>query len=53
MFVPAEDFVVSYGAADLTTCERATHVMKKTSNEIKKLQVAGFYIDIDLTAPTP
>ena len=53
MFVPAEDFVVSYGAADLTTCERATHVMKKTSNEIRKLQVAGFYIDIDLTSPTP
>ena len=53
MFVPAEDFVVSYGAADLTTCERATHVMKKTSNEIRKLQVAGFYSDVDLTAPSP
>ena len=53
MFVPAEDFVVSYGAADLTTCERATHVMKKTANEIRKLQVAGFYSDVDLTAPTP
>ena len=53
MFVPAEDFVVSYGAADLETCERATHVMKKTANEIRKLQVAGFYSDVDLTAPTP
>ena len=53
MFVPAEDFVVSYGASDLSTCERATHVMKKTSNEIRKLQVAGFYSDIDLPAPTP
>ena len=53
MFVPAEDFVVSYGASDLTTCERATHVMKKTSNEIRKLQVSGFYLDVDLTAPTP
>ena len=53
MFVPAEDFVVSYGASDLTTCERATHVMKKTSNEIRKLQVNGFYSDIDLPAPTP
>ncbi len=53
MFVPAEDFVVSYGASDLSTCERATHVMKKTSNEIRKLQVSGFYSDIDLPAPTP
>jgi hypothetical protein len=53
MFVPAEDFVVSYGASDLTTCERATHIMKRTPNEIRKLQVAGFYADIDLPAPSP
>ncbi len=53
MFVPAEDFVVSYGASDLTTCERATHIMKKTSNEIRKLQVAGFYSNIDLPPPAP
>ena len=53
MFVPAEDFVVSYGASDLTTCERATHVMKRTVNEIRKLQVAGFYADIDLPPSTP
>ena len=53
MFVPAEDFVVSYGASDLSTCERATHIMKRTANEIRKLQVAGFYADIDLPAPTP
>ena len=53
MFVPAEDFMVSYGASDLTTCERATHVMKKTSNEIKKLQFAGFYRDVDIPSPTP
>ena len=53
MFVPAEDFVVSYGASDLTTCERATHIMKKTSNEIRKLQFAGFYSDIDLPPPAP
>ena len=49
MFVPAEDFVVSYGAADLITCERATHIMKRTSNEVRKLQVSGFYSDIELT----
>ena len=53
MFVPAEDFVVSYGASDLTTCERATHVMKKTANEIRKLQVSGFYKDIELGNASP
>ena len=53
MFVPAEDFVVSYGASDLVTCERATHIMKRTSNEIRKLQVSGFYSDIDLPDPSP
>jgi len=53
MFVPAEDFVVSYGASDLTTCERATHIMKKTSNEVRKLQVNGFYKDIELDTPSP
>ena len=39
IFVPAEDFVVSYGASDLLTCERATHVMKKTENENQKTNV--------------
>ena len=53
MFVPAEDFVVSYGAADLTTCERATHVMKRSKNEVRKLQVSGFYLDVDLPSPSP
>ena len=53
MFVPAEDFVVSYGASDLKTCERATHIMKRNPNDIRKLQVAGFYRDIDLPAPSP
>ena len=53
MFVPAEDFVVSYGAADLITCERATHIMKRTSNEVRKLQVSGFYSDIELPDPSP
>ena len=52
MFVPAEDFVISYGASDLTTCERATHVMKKTSNDIRKLQVNGFYRDVELSSPS-
>jgi len=53
MFVPAEDFVVSYGASDLTTCERSTHVMKKSSNDIRKLQVSGFYRDVDLPPSAP
>lgn len=53
MFVPAEDFVVSYGASDLQTCERATHVMRRSANEVRKLQVAGFYSDVDLPAPSP
>jgi len=49
MFVPAEDFVVSYGASDLETCERATHIMKKSPNDVRKLQVSGFYLDVDLS----
>lgn len=53
VFVPAEDFVVSYGSSDLTTCERYTHVMKKSSNEVMKLMVSGFYRDIDLPDPEP
>jgi hypothetical protein len=52
MFVPAEDLVVSYGAADLETCERATHIMRRTPNQVRKLQVSGFYMDIDLPEPT-
>ena len=51
MFVPAEDFVASYGASDLMTCPRYTHVMKKTPNEILELQVAGFYREVDLPVP--
>ena len=53
MFVPAEDFVVSYGATDLMSCIRYTHVMKKTANEIAKLMVNGFYKDLDLPDPEP
>ena len=53
MFVPAEDFVVSYGASDLMTCPRYTHVMKKTPNEIRELQVNNFYLDVDLPEPQP
>jgi hypothetical protein len=48
IFVPAEDVVVNYGASDLETCERATHVMRKSSNTVRKMQVNGFYKDIDI-----
>tara|TARA_R100001594_G_scaffold54496_1_gene88028 strand:- start:8793 stop:11264 length:2472 start_codon:yes stop_codon:yes gene_type:complete len=52
IFVPSEDVVVNYGASDLETCERATHVMRKSFNEIRKMQVNGFYKDIELPDPT-
>ena len=49
MFVPAEDFVVAYNEADLEQAERYTHVMNRSTNQIRKLQVSGFYKDIELT----
>jgi hypothetical protein len=52
MFVPAEDIILPYGTTDLDTCYRLTHVMRKTKNEIIKLQQAGFYRDIELGDPT-
>ena len=51
LFVPAEDLVVPYGAANLEEAERVTHVMRKTENELKRLQVGGFYRDVDLGDP--
>ena len=51
MFIPAEDVIVPYGASSLNSAERVTHVMRKTENEIKKLQVAGFYREIELGEP--
>jgi len=52
VFVPAEDFVVQYGASNLADCERYTHVMRKTKTEIMKLQASGFYRDVELPDPT-
>ena len=52
-FVPAEDFVVQYGASSLSDSERYTHVMRKTKTEIMKLQANGFYRDIELPDPAP
>ena len=51
LFVPAEDVVVPYGASNIQTSQRVTHVMRKTENELRRLQVAGFYRDIDLGDP--
>ena len=51
LFIPAEDMVVPYGASDLESAERVTHVMRKTENELRKLQVSGFYVDVDLGEP--
>ena len=51
LFVPAEDIVVPYGASSLETADRVTHVMRKTKNEMRKLQVAGFYRDVELGEP--
>ena len=51
MYVPAEDIVVPYGASSLESAERVTHVMRKTENELARLQNAGFYLDVDLGTP--
>jgi len=51
MYVPAEDVVVPYGASSLESAERVTHVMRKTTNDVRRLQHEGFYRDIDLGEP--
>ena len=53
IYIPAEDVIVPYGASHIETAERVTHVMRKTKNELKKLQAAGFYRDIELGEPQP
>ena len=52
MFIPAEDLVVPYGASNLDNAERISHIMRKTKNDVKKLQAAGFWRDIELGEPT-
>jgi hypothetical protein len=51
IFIPAEDIILPYGTTEMDTCYRITHVMRKTKNEILKLQQAGFYRDIELNTP--
>jgi hypothetical protein len=50
-FIPAEDIIVPYGSMNLESAERVTHRMRKTKNELVRLQVAGFYRDVDLGDP--
>ena len=51
LFVPAEELIIPYGAASARTAERVTHIMRKTANDILKLQVAGFYREVELGDP--
>ena len=51
IFIPAEDMLLPYGTSDIQTCYRVTHIMRKTKNEITKLQSAGFYRDVELGEP--
>lgn len=51
VYVPAEDVIVPYGASNIESAERVTHVMRKTKNDLRKLQLSGFYRDIDLGEP--
>jgi len=51
IFIPAEDIIIPYGASSLKTSDRVAHVMRKTKNDMKRLQVAGFYRDIELGEP--
>ena len=51
LYIPAEDVIVPYGASNIESAERVTHVMRKTKNEMIKLQAAGFYRDVDLGDP--
>jgi hypothetical protein len=52
MYVSADDLVVPYGAANIETAERVTHVMRKTKNELERLMESGFYVDVELDDPT-
>jgi len=51
VFIPAEDVIIPYGASGARTAERVTHMMRKTKNDIHRLQVKGFYRDVDLGDP--
>jgi hypothetical protein len=52
VYVPAEDVIIPYGSSNSRTAERVTHIMRKSKNELKKLQVAGFYCNVELGEPS-
>ena len=51
LFIPAEDMIIPYGASSLVNAERVTHIMRKTKNDLRKLQASGFYRDVELGEP--
>ena len=53
VYIPAEDVIVPYGASHIESAERVTHIMRKTKNDLKKLQANGFYRDADIGDPRP
>ena len=53
VYIPAEDVIVPYGASNIESAERVTHIMRKTENEVMKLQVSGFYSGVELGEPEP
>jgi len=53
VYISAEDVIVPYGASNIEAAERVTHIMRKTKNDLKKLQAGGFYRDVDLGDPEP
>ena len=53
IYIPAEDVIVPYGASNIESAERVTHVMRKTKNEMMRLQVSGFYAGVELGDPEP
>ena len=53
IYIPAEDVIVPYGASNIESAERVTHIMRKTENEVMKLQVSGFYSGVELGEPEP
>jgi len=51
IYIPAEDVIVPYGASNIESAERVTHIMRKTKNELRRLQASGFYRDMELGEP--
>ena len=50
-YIPSEDVILPYGVTNIRRTDRLTHIMRKTKNDIKRLQVTGFYREVDLGEP--